>query len=58
MVFAEARRVVRRLDVQLASRMALMQMALSTQPNMNVKPAASQRIAKAFEKVLKGMLDG
>lgn len=58
MVFAEARRVTRRLDVHLASQTALLQMALSSQPNMNVKPAATVRVAKALDKMLKDMLDG
>ena len=58
MVFAEAKLVARRLDVQLASQMTLMQLALSTQPNMNVKPAATKRLVKSFEKMVKGLFDG
>lgn len=48
--------MARRLDVQTASQFALLQMALSTQPNMNVKPSATKRAVTAFQKMLKDML--
>ena len=57
MVFFESRLVVRRLDVRLASEMSLMQLAISTQPNDNVKPGATKKMFAAFRNTIKGMLD-
>jgi len=58
MVSEEARLVVARLNAQTATEVALFQMALSTIPNMSVKPAAVKKAAKAFEKRIKGMIHG
>ncbi len=58
MVSAEADLVVRRINAHLATEISLLQMALSTIPNMSVKPAATKRAAKELTKHLKGMTDG
>lgn len=58
MVSAEARIVAKRLDVQLAAHTSLLQMALSSIPNMNVKTGATNRAAKELGAMLKGMLHG
>lgn len=52
----EAKRVTKRLDVQLASQMSLFHMAISAQPNMNVKPAATKRLLSAFQKMVKDLI--
>ena len=54
----EARLVAQRLDVQLAQMVGLQQMMISAIPNMNVKPAATQRIGKEFVRTLKAMFNG
>lgn len=48
--------MVRRLDVQTATHFSLLQLALSAQPNMNVKPAATKRMVTAFQKMLKELM--
>ena len=58
MVFAEANIVVKRINAQMASEISLLQMALSSIPNMSVKPAATRKAAKELAKHLKGMIDG
>ena len=42
----------------MASQTSLLQMALSTIPNMNVKPAGTKRAAKDLSNVLKDMMNG
>ena len=58
MVSVEASFVAKRIGVQLASEISLLQMALSTVPNMNVKPAGTKRAAKELTDLLKGLMDG
>lgn len=58
MVFVEASIVAKRIGVQMASQTSLLQMALSTIPNMNVKPAGTKRAAKDLSDVLKDMMNG
>ena len=58
MVFVEAGIVAKRIGVQMASQTSLLQMALSTIPNMNVKPAGTKRAAKDLGNVLKDMMNG
>ena len=58
MVFAEATYVVKRINAHLAAQTSLLQMALSTIPNMSVKPGATKRAAKELTAHLKGMIDG
>lgn len=58
MVFVEASIVAKRIGVQMASQTSLLQMALSTIPNMNVKPAGTKRAAKDLGNVLKDMMNG
>ncbi|RWO06286.1 MAG: hypothetical protein EOS07_21845 [Mesorhizobium sp.] len=58
MVFAEASYVVKRINAQMASEISLLQMALSSIPNMSVKPAATKKAAKELTKQLKGLIDG
>lgn len=58
MVFVEASIVAKRIGVQMASQTSLLQMALSTIPNMNVKPAGTKRAAKDLSNVLKDMMNG
>lgn len=58
MVFVEAGIVARRIGVQMATQTSLLQMALSSIPNPNVKPAGTKRAAKDLSDLLKGMLDG
>jgi hypothetical protein len=57
-VTAEAKLVSQRLDVQLAQKIGLQQMMISSVPNMSVKPAASNRLAKELVKTLKAMFNG
>ncbi len=58
MVFAEASIVVRRINAQLAAEISLLQMALSSVPNMSVKPSGTKAAADRLTKQLKGMIDG
>ena len=58
MVFVEASIVAKRIGVQMASQTSLLQMALSTIPNMNVKPAGTKRAAKDLGDLLKEMMNG
>lgn len=58
MVSVEASFVAKRLSVQVATKTTLLQMALSTLPNMNVKPAGTNRAVKTLKNLLKEMLDG
>lgn len=58
MVFAEAKLVSRRLDVQTASHMSLLQLALFSQPSENVKPAATKKMGQKFADLLKGLFHG
>lgn len=58
MVSVEAGFVAKRLSVQLATQTSLIQMALSSVPNMNVKKGGTDRVAKELQKLLKEMLDG
>ena len=58
MVFAEAEHVVRRINAQMASEISLLQLALSSIPNMSVKPSGTKKAAKELTKVLKGLIHG
>lgn len=58
MVFVEASIVASRIGVQMATQTSLLKMALSSIPNMNVKPAGTTRAAKELAELLKDMLDG
>lgn len=58
MVFAEAEFVVRRLNAQMASEIALLQLALSSVPNMSVKASATKKAAKELTDRIKGLMDG
>ena len=58
MVSVEAGFVAKRLSVQLATQTSLMQMTLSSIPNMNVDKKGTGRVAKELQKLLKEMLDG
>jgi hypothetical protein len=58
MVFAEAEHVVRRINAHMATQASLLQMALSTIPNMSVKPTGTKSAAKTFADLLKGMWHG
>lgn len=57
-VSAEAGIVVRRLNAQMATEISLLQMALSSIPNMSVKASATKKAAKELQKQLKGLIDG
>lgn len=58
MVFVEAGIVANRIGVQMATNTSLIKMALSSIPNMNVKPAGTTRAAKELGELLKDMMDG
>ncbi len=58
MVFAEAAIVVSRMNAQMASEASLLQLAISTVPNMSIKPAATKRAVKAFKEQLEALTDG
>jgi len=58
MVFLEAGIVAKRHDVRLATQISLLRLALSSIPNMNVKPAGTNKTAKELGELLKDMLDG
>lgn len=58
MVFVEAGIVAKRIGVQLAAQISLMQMALSSVPNMNVERAGTKRAAKDLGDLLKEMMNG
>lgn len=58
MIFAEADRVVRRLNFDHATRASLLLMALSSIPSMSVQPGATKKAAKDFQKHLKELFDG
>lgn len=58
MVFAEASYVISRLNTHMAMETGLLQMALSSIPNMSVKPAATKKAATELVKTLKAMKDG
>ena len=57
-VSEEARFVVERMNAQMATQTALFQMALSSIPSMSVKPAATKKATKAFEKQIKELIHG
>lgn len=57
-VFVEARFVVDRINAQMASEAALLQMAISTVPNQSVKPASTKKALKAFQSQLKVLNNG
>lgn len=57
-VFAEAEFVVRRINAHLATQTSLLQMALSSIPNMSVKPSGTKKAVEALSKFLKDMWDG
>ncbi len=50
--------MVNRINAQMATEITLLQMALSSIPNMSVKGSATKRAAKDLHKLLKGMIDG
>jgi hypothetical protein len=58
MVAAEAKIVTNRINAQLATHISLMQMVLSSIPNMSVKPAATRKSAKELAVKLREMVDG
>ena len=58
MVFDEAQIVTSRLNMQMASQISLIQMALSSIPNEMIKPAATKKAASQLTKVLKEMIGG
>lgn len=58
MVFVEAGIVAKRIGVQLAAQISLMQMALSSVPNVNVKHTGTKRAAKDLGDLLKEMMNG
>jgi hypothetical protein len=58
MVSAEAEIVVSRLNAQMATQISLMQMTLSSIPNMSVKPSATKNAAKQLMNQLKGLING
>lgn len=58
LVSAEAELVAKRISAQMATQASLLQMAISTIPNMSVKHSATKASAKKFLDVLKGMFDG
>lgn len=58
MVFAEAQIVVSRMNAQMASEASLLQLAISTIPNMSIKAAATKRAVKAFKDQLEALTDG
>lgn len=58
MVFAEASYVVSRINTHMATQTGLLQMALSSVPNMGVKPAATKKAAAELVKILKAMKNG
>ncbi|QPC91450.1 hypothetical protein [Mesorhizobium sp. INR15] len=57
-VFEEASFVVKRINAHMAMQTSLLQMALSTIPNMSVKDSARKTAARELSKHLKGMIDG
>jgi hypothetical protein len=54
----EAQLVVDRLNAQTATDATLLQMAISTVPNMSVKPSATKQITKMFGAQIKALLGG
>ena len=58
MVSAEAKYVVSRINAQMAAETGLLQMALSSIPNMGVKSAATKKAAAELVKTLKAMKNG
>lgn len=58
MVFAEASYVVSRINAHMAMETGLLQMALSSVPNMSVKANATKKAAAELVKMLKAMKDG
>lgn len=58
MVSEEAKIVAHRLNVELASQVSLIRMAVSTIPNQSVKPQSTNKAAKEFTARLKEMVDG
>ncbi|NSZ73945.1 hypothetical protein EM858_14635 [Agrobacterium sp. CNPSo 2736] len=57
-VFVEARFVVDRINAQMASEAALLQMAISTIPNQSVKKASTKKAQEDFRKQLKVLNNG
>ncbi|WP_139789140.1 hypothetical protein [Manganibacter manganicus] len=57
-VSEEASLVVKRIDAQMATQISLMQMALSSIPNMSVKESFTKKAAKTLTKYLKDMIGG
>jgi hypothetical protein len=57
-VSAEANYVVKRLNAHMAAQTSLLQMALSTIPNMSVKASATKNNAKLLKQRLKELSDG
>lgn len=58
MVSDEARIVANRMNLELASQISLIRMAVSTIPNQSVKPQSTSKAAKEFTAKLKEMVDG
>ncbi len=50
--------MVDRINAQMASEAALLQMAISTVPNQSVKPASTKKALKAFQSQLKVLNNG
>lgn len=50
--------MVDRINAQMASEAALLQMAISTIPNQSVKPASTKKAQKAFQSQLKVLNNG
>ncbi len=56
LLFLEAGIVVDRLNTQAATDASLLQLAISTIPNMSVKPTATKKLAATFQKTVKALL--
>ena len=55
-LFQEAGIVVERLNTQAATDASLLQLAISSIPNMSVKPTATKKLAATFQKTVKALL--
>lgn len=58
MVFDEARLVTDRLDRQAGGQAILTQMAVSSVPNMGVKPESTKSMGERFRSLVSRMIDG
>lgn len=58
LVLLEAQLVIERLNAEKATNATILRMAVSTIPNMNVKPSDTKKLGESFRELIAKLLPG